>query len=252
MESAVLVKAFAALEALGAARHAMSLRAIARECGLLKPSAHRVLNDLVHLGYVERVDTGMYRLTGKCARLAAGMAEAELVATAEPALEALRERTGETANLGVLRGDRVVYRSVLESPWPLRRVGAVGAADPFHSTALGRAIAGAMDPAARDGLLAHARLEARTGHTTVDPQALRARLERAGRDGYAEEVEETDVGVMCIAAPVFAHGTVAGAVGVSAPSARVDAERHRVLIDAVRGAAEQATASWAEAQEVEA
>ena len=236
MESTVLVKAFALLEALGAAQRAMPLATLAQQCGLAKPTAHRVLGDLTRLGYVQRVETGVYRLSEKFYRLTAGR-ESALVAAAEPILGELQQRTDETVNLGVLRRHRVVYLRVVESRHPLRRVAEAGSVDPAHSTALGRAVLAHQPEHTWERALAELPVEARTAHTVTDPAALRRILQRARRQGYAEEVNENDVGVMCIAAPIFDAEGVAAALSVSAPSARVDKERRRTLASAVVEAA---------------
>ncbi|MFW6059764.1 MAG: IclR family transcriptional regulator [Phycisphaeraceae bacterium] len=236
MESTVLVKAFALLETLGAAKQPMGLAQLAQQCGLAKPTAHRVLGDLTRLGYVERVGTGIYKLSEKFYHLAAGR-ESALLAAAEPILVELQRRTQETVNLGVMRRDRVVYLRVLESSHPLRRVADDGSVDPVHSTALGRAILAHSDEATQQRALDAVPVEGRTPHTITDVAALRRVLQRARRDGFAEEVDENDVGVMCVAAPVFDGEDVCAAISISAPSARVDRQRRRELAEAVMSAA---------------
>jgi len=232
MESTVLVKAFALLETLSATQRAMALATLAGQCGLAKPTAHRVLGDLTRLGYVERVDTGVYRLSEKFHRLAAGR-EPALLAAAGPALEKLHEHTGETINLGVMRRDRIVYLRVLESAHPLRRVAEPESVDPVHSTALGRAIVSQLPEDDWQPHLTDLPTEGRTPRTVTDPEALRRTLRRAKRNGYAEETDENDLGVMCIAAPLFDAQGVAAAVSISAPSARIDRQRRRDLIEAL-------------------
>ena len=238
MESTVLVKAFALLEALSAAQRAMPLATLAEQCGLAKPTAHRVLGDLARMGYVQRVSTGVYRLSEKFQRLAAGR-EAALVAAAEPILEQLQARADETINLGVMRRDRVVYLRVLESRHALRRVAGPDSVDPIHSTALGRAIVSRLPESAWDRVLADVLREGRTPRTVTDPDELRRVFRRAKRNGYAEEVDENDLGVMCLAAPVCDAEGVAAAISISAPSARVDRQRRRDLIAALLESTQQ-------------
>ena len=147
-----------------------------------------------------------------------------MIATAEQILRTLHESTQETVNLGVLRGDQIVYLRVLESTLPLRRVATPNSVDPFHTMALGRAIVSHLPATERDGLVCRAKLESRTPHSNVDPQSLTDILQQAANDGYALEVDETDVGVTCIGAPIVEHGVALGAISISVPTVRATGE----------------------------
>ena len=226
MESTVLVKAFALLEALASASAGATLGEVAAATRQTKPTVHRILRTLAAMGYVDHVDGGRYRITDKLRQLGLQRSDRTLVALARPALESLRERTGETVNLGVLRNNRIAYLVTLESAHALRRVaytetGAAGG-DPLFTTALGRAIAAHLPVAERDRLLHTVPVERRTARTVTDPAALRTILEQARQDGFAVERDQTDVGVTCYGAPVFAGTSVVAAISISAPSARAE------------------------------
>lgn len=240
MESTVLVKAFRLLESLGGAGD-RSLGDLAGNLGMSKPTAHRVLSSLVELGYVQRRETGVYRLTDKLRRIAPPNDSTDLLAFARPVLVALHKRTGETTNLGVLRGSKVEYLLVLESTHALRRVVANTDADPFHCTSLGRAIVAHLPPAVRDELIAGAEMVRRTPKTVTQRTQLRGILDRVRETGYAIEEDETDVGVVCVGAPVFDRDSVCAAVSVSVPTARADGVSRARLVQAVRKAARQIT-----------
>jgi DNA-binding IclR family transcriptional regulator len=158
----------------------------------------------------------------------------------------LHVRTKETVNLGMLRHDRVIYLEVLECVLPLRRI-ATRTSDPFHTTALGRAIAAHLPREKRQRLLAKARMERRTPATIVDRRKLLEMLDRVVEQGHAIEIDETDVGVMCVAAPIFAGAEVAGAISVSIPTARVTTASRASLVKLVRRAAAAASSRLAKA-----
>src|SRR5690606_16513347 len=82
MESSVLVKAFRLIEILGQEHGRCSLASLAERSGLPKPTAHRILNQLAAIGYVERIETG-YVLSAKLARVATGTDNALLLQAAE-------------------------------------------------------------------------------------------------------------------------------------------------------------------------
>lgn len=237
MESTLIVKTLALLEATAGHSDGRSLADLAAEVGLTKPTAHRILKTLVALGYMERgAGNGVYRQTGSARRLTGTSDDRRLVRAAEKPLKALHEQTGETVNLGVLRNGRVVYLTVLESPQMLRRTVNPSMTDPFACTALGRAIAAHLPAERQAYLLKHTVVERRTPHTTVEPAELAARLADAATAGYAVEENETDLGVMCVGAPVFDARGVAGAVSVSAPTVRVTAATRARLVAGVRTA----------------
>jgi len=233
MESTVLVKAFKLLEAMSRGSVDHALGGLAQDLDMTKPTVHRILGCLVELGYVERREQGQYRLTGKLGQLTAPSQEMDLLNIAEPQLAKLNRDTGETSNLGVLRGPMIEYLRTIESNHPLRRVAESDGLDPFYCTALGRAIVANLPHATQESLLDQTVFEARTQQTITDPQKLRKLLIRVRREGYAVEQDETDIGVMCIGAPIMNGNQPVAAISVSVPSARADAKQKQLLIDAV-------------------
>ncbi len=240
MESTVIVKAMGLLEATANAEEGRSLAELAQEVGLTKPTAHRILKILTTMGYIERLEGGIYRQTGRLRLLLAGGQDRALMDAADFILRDLHLETQETVNLGVLRNGRILYLTVLESPHPLRRVAHANARDPVHCTALGRAILAFLP---RERRLYHlsGKLLRSTPYTVTDVDELMAILDTAQKNGYAIERDQTDVGVTCIAAPVFDDQGVIAAISVSLPTARAADGREQQLVEAVRRAAEQLT-----------
>ena len=239
MESTSLVKALALLEATAADSAGRSLAALASEVGMPKPTAHRILKTLATLGFLERGPQGVYRQTPKVQRLVSNDASGRLLSTADTSLRRLHEDTQETVNLGVLRSDQIVYLQVLESTRPLRRVATPNSVDPFHSTALGRAIVSNLPVADGEALVRRANLEKHTQHTNVDPTSFSGILAQATRDGYALEVDETDIGVTCIGAPVVENNLAIGAISISVPTVRATGDALTTLIEKVRRTAQE-------------
>lgn len=238
MESGVLGKAFLVLEVLAASDGPQALGEVTRQVGLNKPTVHRILNDLLALGFVESHGSGSYGLTRKLSHLAAGQDYSPLMQAAEPHLQVLHEQTEETVNLGVLRGARVAYLRVLESTQPLRRIVESGELDPFHSTALGRCIVSHLPEPSWARLLRGATLERRTPETITSVKQLREVLHTSREQGYAVEEEENDLGVMCMACPIRDGDGVQAAASLTVPLARAnDKARDRMLKQLKRCAA---------------
>ena len=166
MESTVLVKAFSLIESLAGDGGSATLAELAAATGQAKPTTHRVLRSLMSMGYVEQSAEGEYRLTSKLRQFALGSADRDLAAVAHPILQRLRQETGETVNLGVLRQNSVMYLSVIESSHALRRVvGDMTDGDPVFTTALGRAISSQLPAETVDRLLRSASIPKRTVRT---------------------------------------------------------------------------------------
>ncbi|MFI4877073.1 MAG: IclR family transcriptional regulator [Blastopirellula sp. JB062] len=237
-----LGKAFHVLEVLAGADGDLPLADIVAELGYHKPTVHRLLQDLVELGYVSRIGKGKYQLTGKLRRLALGKLDDRLIEAADPFLRELHDQTGETVNLGVLRGISIRYLQVLESRHPFRLVVDANTKDPFYSTALGRALTSQLSMEDWDGLISHAKVKPRTPQTVVDLEKLREIHLRVKQDGYAIEQDQNDIGVTCIGAPICEKGEIVAAVSVSIPTARVDSNSQPKLIESVKRTAEAITA----------
>ncbi|MCC7087224.1 MAG: IclR family transcriptional regulator [Pirellulales bacterium] len=241
MESSILVKAFALLEATAERPSTKSLGDLASTVGLTKSTAHRILRTLRALGYVERLRGGQYRQTGQVLRLVAGADERRLIQASDALLSQLHASTRETVNLGVLRQGNVVYVKVLESPLPLRRVVEPNSTDPFYSTALGRAIVAHLPIEQRELLLSSVQLVKHTPATVTDTDTLQAILDQVYQQGYSLEQDQTDLGVTCIGAAIFQAHLPIAAVSLSIPTARFSLEYEMQLVSAVRSTASQIT-----------
>lgn len=223
-----LLRGLAVIEALAEDGDGMGLTEIAELAELDKGTATRLLFTLVEAGYVRRDDDGRaYRLTTKVLHIAGVVAaRTDLRSLARPHLSRLRDLAQETVHLGVVEDDRVVYVDKLEpTGQSIRLVTAVGQSMPVHSTALGKAILGWMDPGPRDELIGRLDLEARTPKTITDPDTLRAELARVVARGYAIDDGENMDTSTCVAAPLRGpDGRPVGAISISSPTFRI-AER---------------------------
>lgn len=239
-ETKALVKAVAALDALLAAPEGRSLAELARETGLSKATAHRLLGGLLDAGLVRALGEGRYALGPRCLVLGAGfLAGVDLRREALPAIHELAERTGETVHLGVLSGTQVVYIEKVDSRHSIRLHSRVGATQPALSTGLGRAILAHAGDALVEAALAGG-VEARTPNTVTDPAALRALLARVRDEGVAIDDVENEPGIRCVAAPVLDHAArPVAAISVTGPEQRVTPAEARRLKPIVRAAAQE-------------
>jgi IclR family transcriptional regulator, KDG regulon repressor len=214
---------------------------LGRRLGLGKSTVHRLLTTLAAEGLLEQDQrTGGYRLgivmfeLGEAVRV-----HMDLHAAAGPVLAMLREETRETAQVGVLDRGEVVYVDRLESSHTLRLFTETGRRVPAHCTSSGKVLLAFLPAAARDELLRGRPLAALTAETITDPAALGEELARVQARGWAEAVNEREIGVASIAAPVRDfRGDVVAAISIGAPVIRLGAAQRRRYAPAVIEAAE--------------
>ena len=176
----------------------MTLAALVEATGLSRATAHRLAVALEVHGLLARDGAGRFTLGPRLTGL-------DLAGLAQPALEALRDATGESAQLYVRRGDRRLCVASLESPHGLRTIVPVGMSLPLGVGSAGKVLG-------------------------AGPGAMGAR--------WAESVEERERGVASVSAPVRdAAGEVVAAVSVSGPIERTTRAPGRRYAEAVLEAA---------------
>jgi IclR family transcriptional regulator, KDG regulon repressor len=217
---------------------------LARRLDLGKSTVHRLLTTLVTEGLIEQnQETGNYRLGLVMFELGQAVsAHLDLHAAVGPVLAALREETRESCQVGVLDRHEVVYVDRLESSHTLRLMNEAGRRVPVHCTSSGKVLLASLSPAELDRVLAAAPLTALTPQTIIDSARLHAELDQVRARGWAEAVDEREVGAASLAAPIRdATGQVTAAISIGAPTARLGAQQRRRLVGTVAQAGEAAS-----------
>jgi DNA-binding IclR family transcriptional regulator len=226
-----LQRGLAILRTFNEVEPALSMAEISRRVGIPKATALRLLECLRQESFVTYdEERGRYALgTGALEVGSMYQATSPLEQRATPFLRRLAERTGQTANLGILDGHEVLHLAVVEPNRALRYHSRVGARDLAHCTGLGKVLAASLDERRLGALLASG-LPRRTPATIADPAGFRQELERIRRAGYAEDLEEGAPGLRCLAAPVReATGSVVAAISISGAAAEFEEDRAAYL-----------------------
>ncbi len=132
-------RALELLEHLADAGGALRLAELEAKTGLPLPTIHRLLRSLAHNGYVRQEPSRRYALGPRLIRLGE-IAGRALGSWALPRLTELVAEIGETANMGVLEGDAVVYVAQVPSAHSMRMFTEVGRRVPAHCTGVGKAL----------------------------------------------------------------------------------------------------------------
>jgi IclR family acetate operon transcriptional repressor len=230
-----LERAFELLELMAEAGGEVALSRLALESGMPLSSIHRLVRTLVARGYVRQLPSRRYVLGPRLIHLGE-IASRTLATWARPHLSRLVDAIGETANLAMLDGDRVVYAAQVPSRHSMRMFTEVGRRVHLHCTGVGKVLlAGLPDDAVRE-VLARAGMPARTARTLTDPDALLAELHRVAGQGYALDDGEEEAGVRCVAVPL-PGGAPAAAISVSGPEGRLAMEAVPRVVSLLQGAA---------------
>jgi IclR family KDG regulon transcriptional repressor len=242
-------RAAALLRSFSSAEPELSIGELARRSHLPRSTVHRLVVNLMRLGFLAR-DSGSERY-----RLGLWLAELGIIALsrmglrekARPIMERLADETGEVVCLAVLERNRSVYVEVVEGRHGLRLRATVGSAAPLHASATGTVLLAYMPEAEVRSIAAATGLPRLTGITLTQIDPLLERLAEIRGRGYSIDVGESEEGLTGLAAPVRGpSGTVEAALVIAGPGARVLADKARRWAPVVVAAANEISAELAD------
>ncbi len=170
----------------------------------------------------------------------ASLAGTEIRATALPVLEKLTGLTDETSHLAIPCDDRSLIVAVQDSPHPLRAASRPGFLARLHCSSTGKIFLVYLHHNRLAELCGSVQLNKRTVHTLTALGDIRRECELTRKRGYSLDDEEFNLGVRCLAAPVFgSDGVVVAAIGITAATVRFTRERIPEMAAVVMGSASE-------------
>ena len=233
-------RALSIMEVLAASNHGLRLRDVSAKLAIPRSSAHSVLLALERRGYLQRNDsTGRYFFGPKILSLAnvalRGMALREV---AYPALLNLMRGTGLTVNMAVLDRQEAVLIEQIEPVQVSAPMVWLGTHLDLHCTALGKALAAFQPRQEWDRLVAYLARPRHNDNTISSSGRFRRELAATRERGYAVDNEEFDLGMRCLAAPVFgASGGTVAAISLKGSSSEIHDGNVESLVKSLLGAA---------------
>jgi DNA-binding IclR family transcriptional regulator len=230
-------RAVAVLKAFGPDPARLTAQQLSQRTGLNRSTVYRLLSALEHEGLVAAGEDGRYRLGPDMAILGTlALRQLDLRALAQPVMRSLAERTGETIDLEIRHGARVMIVEEVAGDHLLNASSNIGTLYPAHCTATGKLLLAALPDDALAPILA-GELCACGPRSITKPEALRAELQASLARGYATAYEELEAHLHAVAAPIYDHQRhMAAALSISGPSARLPRRREgeiaRLLIAA--------------------
>jgi DNA-binding IclR family transcriptional regulator len=213
---------------------------IAAELGVHKSTVSRLLAVLESRGYVEQVSgRGKYRLGFSIARLArASSGRLDLVKLSQDVCDGLAADVGETTNVAILDGDRIINVAEAIGPAEITLRTWVGKSCPAHATSSGKVLLAGLDAEDVRSRLG-AGLETFTDNTVAKIADLQRQLAIVRERGWASVSEELEVGLNAVAAPVYDDDAqVIAALSVSGPSYRLGEDKFEEIAKRTIAAAE--------------
>eukprot|EP01022_Parablepharisma_sp_SALTPOND_P026750 TRINITY_DN64777_c0_g1_i1.p2 TRINITY_DN64777_c0_g1~~TRINITY_DN64777_c0_g1_i1.p2 ORF type:complete len:270 (-),score=96.34 TRINITY_DN64777_c0_g1_i1:452-1261(-) len=221
----VLHKAFALLDLFNSDVEELSTPEITEQLGYTQTTVFRIIANLEEAGYLEKNrDSGKYRLGIKLFLLGSRVKPYRyLKSAAKPLLEKLNHQTGETVHLAVLHKYQVLYLDKIESSQTVRVVvSQVGHKLPAHCSGVGKVLLANLPQDEVKEAVEESGLPSFTRNTITTWNQLKVELENTRERGFAVDNEEIELGLTCVAAPVFVDNRVVAALSVSVPKERFE------------------------------
>lgn len=223
MEIRAVKRATELLRRIATRPDGIALTELAAAASLSKTTTYRILQTLVATQFVSCDPlTGLYfpghvfLQIGLATESFQGLKRAAL-----PYLERLRDATGETAALVVMRGaERLTIDVVVGLP-ELKAVPEIGSAKPIYAGAAGKVLLASLSEDEVKRLIKQRPFVKVARNTIESPKALSNALKAVREQGYALSTEETVNGQGAIAAPIFCNGSLVGAVNLCVPTVRL-------------------------------
>ena len=177
---------------------------LATAAGLPMPTAYRVVMTLTAEGYLDHLPNGEYRPGVRTLTLGmAALRSLDLVGIATPKLTDLGQRMGETVNLAVLTGDRVLYLVRLRNSDLVTANIQVGSTLPAVHASIGKLLLAYLDEDDLEARITDASFAANSGpNAKLSLAELREELRAIREQGWAMQDEELAYGLRSVAGPV--------------------------------------------------
>ncbi|MEO0750419.1 MAG: IclR family transcriptional regulator [Pseudomonadota bacterium] len=229
------------LETVAIAGRPVTAPEVQQSTGLPRPTCYRLLQSMAEQRLLDEPEPGRYLVGERLVRLALlGQSDVNVCQAAAPALRAASDDLGEAVFLSRFR-NRGVEIIHVETPGAVTRSfmhPGLGFR-PMHACSCSKVIAAFAEDGFREDILSGP-LRSYTPHTKQAPGDLRAEFAAIRQAGFAECVEEIEIGVSSVAAPIQIGNIGATfSVGATGPVRRFTQTRRAEIGGYLRGVADK-------------
>ena len=233
-----VLKVFSILQALGEQKE-IGVSELSQRLMMSKATTYRFLQTMKTLGYVvQENEADKYSLTLKLFELGSKSLEyVDLVSLADKEMRLISEQTNEALHLGAFDQDAIIYIHKIDSNYSLRMQSKIGRRNPLYSTAIGKVLLASREEEFVRETLSRVEFIKHTDKTLENTEQLLSELKQVKAQHYAEDNQEQEPGLRCIAAPIFDRfGNVIAGVSISLPTIRFDESRLSYYVDLLQQA----------------
>ena len=234
-----LSKALTILEFLGKYPNGVSLQNISEGTGFNKSSIHRVLSTFESSGYVAQIVSGKeYRLTMKLLHLGHAAMNSNVTGIVKPYLTNLLYEVKETVNFLSFDADNIIFQDKFEPQGASFRTRTyVGLHSPMYCSAAGKCCLAFSTDAVREAYWQRnsSVMQKLTVNTILEKEPFFENLDQIKTRGYAIDDEENELGISCVAVPIFDKtGTPVYAISVSSLTPKMRQNEYSVIANKIR------------------
>lgn len=239
-------RAFAILEFLGETQRRCNISEIGRRLGIPKSTAHILVLTLERLGYVVR-EPGRREYKARVRFYGATHLQGRTPWLPErvlPQLEELARKTNLTAHLAVRDEGQALYVQKAAAPGTVGFDTFVGKRTNLHCTAVGKVILAYSGEAAVRDFLSKGRFARHTPNTITSAEALRLEVAKVLQNGFALDDEEEEIGVRCVAVPVYdLRNRFVASLGLAGTAEQIERSELRKIVMLARATARRVGAA---------
>lgn len=222
----------------------LSLAEICKKLRMGKTSVFRMLYTLEAKQFVYKTPDAKYRLGMKFVRFGSNISERQdLMVLLRPVLQKLRDENNETSHLAILVDDtEIVFVGKEIGNTSIRMASQIGVRMPAYCTGTGKVLLAYLPEDRLYAALEKMTFNKLTSATITSQEQLLQSLQTIRANGYGSDMEESEVGLVCYAAPIRNFsGAVIAAISISGPSARMHQNREKLLKALISAAKEAST-----------
>ena len=212
---------------------AMTAAEVGKALGIGKATTFRLLYTLEVCGWVEKHSDLRYSLSAKFIEYGSlVLGRKDLVSVARPVLDRLRDQTKLSSHLVVLDPEDgwITFLYKAASRTGLQSASTAGSRMVAYRCGTGKVLLAALDAVTLGHLAGSYSYQRFTENTILSAEALLRELQEVRRDGFAEDREESELGLTCLAMPIHdASGKTCAAISISGATPVVNTDREKRL-----------------------
>ena len=224
-----VIRALEIIEVLAESRESLGITQITKTTGLSKTTTFRLVQTLVKAGYVRKNNgDNEYSLGMKFLKISSSiLAKQDITSIARPFLRQLSIDTSEFVHLAILDGGEVLYIDKIDSSdHAIRIFSTIGNRSPLHCTGLGKVLMSELPDKDVEEIAREKGLTRYTENSITDLAELKKELESIRELGYGLDNMEHEIGIRCVAAPLYDRTKkIVAAISVTAPEIYMPDER---------------------------